>query len=78
MGKKKPMTHSVELTKTVGFGKTGTKTIEVRELKAHWVNVGGQKYCKLNGAEVGEKYNIGRIDFKTLKPLKNEGEKTNE
>ena len=69
MANKKPMTHSVDFTKTVGFGESRTWTIEVRELKAHWVNTHGQKYDKRGGSEVGERYGRGHIDFKTLKLL---------
>lgn len=69
MAKKKPMTHSVSFTKNVGFGKSATRAIEVIELKTYWVDAFGQKYDKRGGGEVGEKYNIGHIDFKTLKPL---------
>ena len=75
MAKKKPMTHSVDFTKTVGFGETRTWSIEIRELKAHWVNIHGQKYDKRGGSEVGERYDVGRIDFKTLKPLEARNEK---
>lgn len=66
----KAMTHEAEYTKTVAFGQTSAFKVELRELANHWVDKHSTKFSKINGFQIGEKYNPKILNLKSIKELK--------
>lgn len=63
------MTHLALCSKVVGFGKTSTFEVNLRELKNYWADQKGRKYNKSNGMQIGEKYNPAQIDRSSISEI---------